>query len=126
AAMLKSATDLVPTAPTVASALAALTSCDDFAVQLGSSAACDTACLRALCGTAITARWALAVDASAQSGAVGQIELTLSAPAIVDDIAAPSTFNGLWKGSLADGVMNVSIGGQAAGTANPSIDPPPQ
>jgi hypothetical protein len=130
--MLKAAQELVPGATTVHGALATVASCDDIAASLtdfsscDGQCTCDVECRRTLCGASVASRWATALDASAVSGSVGRVELKSSGDAKVDDVAAPASFAGLWKGTLSDGLADAAVSGQAEGAASVGEDTPPQ
>jgi hypothetical protein len=103
AAAAAPATAAVPGAADVAGALSQSIDCTGLATALvgvtGSSyAGCDVDCTGSLCATALTAMWKGAHDASTTASDFVAISMTTSAPATVDDDAAPASFTGAWVG----------------------------
>ncbi len=90
-------------ATSVSGALAQSIDCAGLATALigttGSSyAGCDADCTGSLCETALSAMWQAAHDASTNASDFVSVSMTTSAPAIVDNDAAPASFTGAWVG----------------------------
>ena len=85
----------------VAGALATTIDCDGLGAALAGSSmvypGCDATCLGALCGAALSSMWATATSTGGGSLSIG---MTASAPATVDDHAAPVSFDGSWVGQV--------------------------
>lgn len=121
---LTGATKEIQGVSSVPEALGFAADCDGLAVKLGSFPGCDSACLAALCRTAIATRWDAALSASTDAGILGHIAITAAGPATLDDQAQPVGFDGVWVGSIGDNVVSIETKGAISGTP-PSISPPP-
>ncbi len=123
AAALVAAKASVPTAKTVADALAAIASCEDVAALLGQVGTCDASCLDAACKDAVAARWKLALEASVGDASVGEITITATAAAELDEDAQPTGFVGSWLGAVRVGAAAADVTGVVAASqakASPS------
>ena len=109
-----------PGAASMGEALAAAAGCDDLAASLGGFGTCDGACLASLCATALDARWALALDASAVAGLSGSVALSASGPALVDQNAVPVSWSAAWLGKISDGETEATVQGEAEGVESSS------
>jgi hypothetical protein len=131
AAAAAPATMAIPNANGVADALAQSIDCAGLSTALvgatGSSyTGCDVDCTASLCATALTAMWQTAHDASTNASDFVAISMTTSAPATVDDDAAPASFTGAWVGqaqSSQDTFSMFALHGSAAAQTGPT--PPP-
>jgi len=131
-ACLAGATDQLGPLESMADALAQAAVCSDLAASLGGTSACDVGCLADLCRAALTARWHVALDASAADQAVGTVEIGASGVVQVDDIATPIALSGTWLGKISDGETAAVAAGAADGIvpieeappADPGDDPP--
>lgn len=112
---LEAAKEVMPGILSMSEALGAIFGCPSLATSLGSGASCDTACLEALCQTALGDLWQNGLEASAQAGIVGEIGITASGPAKVDNYAAPMSLEGTWLGTLSAGSISVSLEGTVIG-----------
>jgi hypothetical protein len=108
-------------------ALGAIFNCSELAASLAGGMSCDAACLEALCQTALGDLWKNGLEASAQAGIVGEIGITASAKAKVDNYAAPMSFKGNWFGTLSNGSITAGLAGTVLGgpaTAD-AVEPSP-
>jgi hypothetical protein len=125
------ATAAVPGSAGVPSALATSIDCAGLATALlgptGSSYdGCDAGCTTALCATALGAMWQAAHDSSTTTSDFVALSMTTSAPATVDDDAAPASFSGAWVGQAQSSQSEFStfaLHGDAA--AQTGATPPP-
>jgi hypothetical protein len=113
---LEAAKEAMPGIMSMSEALGSIFGCPELAASLSGGAVCDAACLEALCQAALGDLWETALDASAQAGTVGEIEITASAgPAKVDNYAAPMSFDGSWLGTMWSGSAMASLKGAVVG-----------
>ena len=113
-----------PSAATMASVLAEAADCAGLAAKLDGFGACDAGCLEALCEKALEDRWALGLGASTAAGQIGQLTLTASGPAQIDDAARPLGFKGIWLGTLSNGVVAAKMKGSFEGATPQTVSPP--
>jgi hypothetical protein len=113
-----------PAATTMASVLAEAADCPGLAAKLSGFGACDAGCLAALCEKALGDRWALGLGASTAAGQIGQLTLTASGPAQIDDAARPLGFKGIWIGTLSNGVASAKLKGSFEGATPQAVSPP--
>jgi hypothetical protein len=123
AAALGSAKLALPAVKTMSDALATLASCSSVAAALGGAGACDVGCLESLCQDAMTARWALGLDASIVAGQVGDISVAATAAAELDDDARPTGFSGTWLGAVADGTASAAVQGAVTAVSPKNATP---
>jgi hypothetical protein len=97
----------------LADVLAAKVQCTELGVYFGGFEGCNAACLGALCADALGAMWSAAEDSSADAGLVGGITMQVSGGAEFDDYAALTGFDGLWLGSIGDGLAEAGVTGTA-------------
>lgn len=112
---LEAAKEAVPGVMTMSDALAALFGCADIAASLGGGGTCDAACLEGLCHAALGELWKGGLDASADAGVIGEIDVKAAGLAKVDDYAAPMSFEGTWIGALSSGSTTSKLTGNAFG-----------
>lgn len=124
AAALTAAKVDMPSAKTMPDALASLASCGNVATLLGSAGSCDSPCLEAKCVAALAARWELGLDASALESQVGELTLTATAAAELDETARPTGFDGTWLGTVADGSASASVEGAVTATVAKPLGSP--
>jgi hypothetical protein len=98
-----------PQATDFEQALAEIVQCDDLV--LAGYTGCDATCMAQLCHSALAARWAEAVDASATSYLWGDVPFEASGKAQFDDLAALTGFEGTWLGQISSGQLNASVAG---------------
>jgi hypothetical protein len=111
-----------PTSDSVPGAIADLLSCADVAQSLysaGSYTGCNQQCLESLCSSAVDTLWESFLNSSAESWNVAKLSVTATAAAIVDDDAAPTSFQGTWVGAISLGQASLPVGGVASGTKPP-------
>jgi hypothetical protein len=113
----------------VASALAQSIDCNGLAIALvgatGTSyAGCNADCTGSLCETALGAMWQMAHDASTNASDFVSVSMTTSAPATVDDNAAPASFTGAWVGQ-AESTQNTFSAFSLHGSANAQVGAAP-
>jgi len=113
---LEAAKEAMPGIMSMSEALSAMFGCSDLAASLAGGASCDATCLEELCQAALGELWKGGLDASAQAGVVGQITVTASAPAKVDNYAAPLSFDGTWLGALSNGSVTAGLEGTITGS----------
>lgn len=119
---LQAATEEMPGFMSMTEALDALFGCPALAASLGGVGRCDASCLEVLCHAALEDLWEQGLEASAEAGVVGQIEIMASARAKVDDHAAPMSLeDGKLLGTLSDGSITASFAGTVVG-APASVD----
>jgi hypothetical protein len=96
---------------TMAEVLGEAPGCSTIAELLGGFGTCDKDCTLALCQQALDHRWALALDASAAGGAIGELQISSAAgTAQISDVAAPiAVVDGSWIGTVTDGTAAVDI-----------------
>ena len=104
----------LPQATTVSEALATAARCDVLGELLGAVGSCDTACVAALCETALATRWQGALAASGAAGLVGELSITAGGPAQVGDAADPIAFSGEWLGQVTVGASVAGVDGEAS------------
>ena len=103
----------MPASTSVAAELASSAQCNALGSALGDIAGCDATCLANACAAAIAARWELGLRASTTAGILGEIAITASGAATVDDTAAPQGFTGSWLGAVSAGTTSASVQGSA-------------
>jgi hypothetical protein len=116
----KQAKKAFPTAATMADGLSTMVGCDAVAAALGGFDGCDEGCLASLCADGLAARWQTALGASAADSTLGEISVSASGKATVDDGAAPTGFAGAWIGKVTDGTVTAAVQGAASG-ATPQL-----
>jgi hypothetical protein len=114
AAALGPAQQDLPSAGSLAEALASVAACPDLAAALGSFGTCDTACVSALCGAALAARLE---GALASADGAGSVQISATGNATTDDTAAATAVAGHFLGTMSDGAVMVSIAGDVQTTA---------
>ncbi|NUQ76861.1 MAG: hypothetical protein HUU21_25280 [Polyangiaceae bacterium] len=112
---LEAAKEAMPGLMSMSEALAAIVGCPALAASLGGAPSCDAGCLEGLCQAALGDLWQNGLDASALAGVVGEIGITASGPAKVDNYAAPMSFEGTWLGTLSNGSITASLEGTVVG-----------
>jgi hypothetical protein len=118
---LQAATEAMPGVVSMTEALDALFGCPALAASLGGMI-CDASCLEVLCHAALEDLWEQGLEASAEAGIVGQIEIMASGRAKVDDHAAPMSLeDGTLLGTLSDGSSTAAFAGTVVG-APASVD----
>ncbi len=85
--------------------------------QYEAFAGCDKLCVASLCRGGVTLMWQRARDASGNDWSTGTLDVGATGAAMVDDVAAPRSFDGTWIGKLALGPTAVSVSGPASGVA---------
>lgn len=85
--------------------------CATIADTLVGFGTCNQDCTIALCQKALEQRWALALDASAATGAIGEVQISsASGRAQISDVAVPiGIVDGSWIGTVTDGTAAVDI-----------------
>jgi hypothetical protein len=122
---LEAAKEALPGIMSMSEALGAIFNCSELAASLAGGMSCDAACLEALCHTALGDLWKNGLEASAQAGIVGEIEILGSAKAKVDNYAAPMSIAGTWLGSLSNGSVTAGLKGTAVGGLAEAVEPKP-
>lgn len=114
-----------PGAMTMADVLTKAADCAGLAVKLGGFDTCDAGCLEALCKKGLDDRWSLGLGASAASaGQLGNLTITASGPAQIDDDARPLSFQGIWLGKVSTGAVSAQVKGSFVGTTPFNVTPP--
>jgi hypothetical protein len=121
-AMLSAKAEL-PSVSSMAEALSQVLGCGVLAAAMGGFEGCDTQCTATLCNAALGSRWESAMNASAESGVVGEISINASGLAEVDDVAAPVFFDGKCLGTISVNGLSAKIEGTVIGVT--PIPPPP-
>lgn len=114
-----------PGSDSVPTAIAELLGCTDVAQALfsaGTYSGCNQLCLETLCNSAVDTLWQSFLDSSAEAWNVAKLSITATAAAMVDDDAAPTSFEGTWVGAISLGQNSLAVGGAASG----SKPPPPR
>lgn len=120
----QAASSALPTAASMPEALAEAAQCQALGATLAGYPGCDEACLADLCLAALAARWQLALDASALAGLVGELGVSASGPATVDEDAIPITWSADCIGVISNGESEpVTVQGQASALASPGASP---
>lgn len=112
----------VPAATSIPTAISELLSCTDVAQSLSSAgtySGCNQQCLESLCNSALETLWQSFLDSSAENWNVAKLSITATAAAVVDDDAAPVSFEGSWVGAFSLGQKSLPIGGAASGAKPP-------
>jgi hypothetical protein len=111
-------------ASTMTAALARAAACPGLATQLTGYPGCDEGCLAEVCAAGLERRWLASLDASAAAGLAGEIAVTASGPARVNDAAAPVFWGADWLGRITDGEgPAVSVHGRANAESPDGDDP---
>ncbi len=113
----------VPTAQSVPEALAELLPCSDVAGSIAAAASppgqaypgCTTQCVEDLCRAGTQSLWKDFLDSSASSKTVADLSVTATAAAVVDDVAAPMSFDGSWVGSISFSNQSLALSGSTSG-----------
>ncbi len=89
--------------------LGMLAACDVLGQTLGGFDACDATCVAGLCHEGLASRWNDALDASANAGRLGVINIGAVVTTSVDNRAVPTSFQGSWLGGISDGEQVAKI-----------------
>lgn len=114
---LEGAKEEMPGVTTMPEALASLVGCEALGASLAGYGSCDAACMTSLCVAALDELWEKSLNASAEAGLVGEITITASGAAKVNEDAAPMSFDGQWLGTISNTVIAASLTGKFVGTA---------
>jgi hypothetical protein len=121
---LASAQEAMPGVMTMPEALGQLLGCEAIGAALVGYDSCDAVCMADLCKAALASRWEMGLNASAEAGLIGEITITASGPAKVNDDGAPMSFDGEWLGTISNTVIAAGLKGKAVGVTPPTPDPP--
>ena len=114
-----------PEGTTMADVLSALAACDALGQTLGGFDTCDATCVAGLCHEALSSRWNDALDASANAGKLGLLNLAAVVTTAVDNTAIPTSFQGSWLGNISDGDLVAKISKAELSGVQPVTMPAP-